>query len=394
MADSTIIRVNDVSKNFRIDKDKSLKERLVLRKGNRAKGEEFWALQDINFELDAGRTLGLIGHNGSGKSTLLKVIGGILAPTTGFVERRGRLAALLELGAGFHPDLTGRENVFLNASILGITRKQTQAYFDGIVEFSGIEQFIDTQVKFYSSGMYVRLAFAVAVHVDPEILLVDEVLAVGDEPFQRKCLEKIKTFQREGRTIVYVTHALDQTRELCDRVILLEKGNVLVDGDPIEAVRAFRKRYENDDTLPEADTGTGEMSILGATVVDADGRPRDRFAPGDDLWIEVAVESRVPVDAWVVGLALYDQVDALVYGTNSDLMGLHLDPVTGRATLRFAFRNIPMVEGKYSVTVALHGPRASTEYHRLDRVTSFRVESTSKDLGFVHLTPQLDVIPA
>src|ERR1700709_795835 len=208
-----IIRVSDVSKKFNIHKDKNLKERIVNAGRSKAHAEEFWALKDISFELEAGKTLGLIGHNGAGKSTLLKVIGGILTPNTGYVERRGRLAALLELGAGFHGDLTGRENVYLNASILGLSRKQTEQYFDEIVEFSGIEQFIDPQGKFYPGGMYFRLAFWVAVHVDPEILLIDEVLAVGDEPFQRKCLDRIKQFQHDGRTIILVTHSLEPVRQ-------------------------------------------------------------------------------------------------------------------------------------------------------------------------------------
>src|SRR5215204_7385935 len=226
---TTVIRVSDVSKKFSLNANKSLKERLVNARTTSEHKSEFWALRNIDLEIASGTSLGLIGHNGSGKSTLLKVIGGILSPTEGMVERRGRLAALLELGAGFHGDLSGRENVYLNASILGLTRRQTDAYFDAIVDFSGIERFIDTQVKFYSSGMYVRLAFAVAVHVDPDILLVDEVLAVGDESFQRKCLEKIRSFMREGRTIVFVTHGLDQVRQLCDRVIMLESGQVVVD---------------------------------------------------------------------------------------------------------------------------------------------------------------------
>src|SRR3954449_6273316 len=227
MPDVAVVKIADASKRFVIRKEKSLKERLVnLGRSNQHK-DDFWALKNIDLEIYSGSTVGLIGPNGSGKSTLLKLIGGILQPTSGTVEHRGRLAALLELGAGFHPDLTGRENVYLNASILGLSRKQTDEFFDGIVAFSGIEPFIDTQVKFYSSGMYVRLAFAVAVHVDPDLLLVDEVLAVGDEPFQRKCLDKIRSFQREGRTIVLVTHSLGQITEFCDRAVLLNKGEVL-----------------------------------------------------------------------------------------------------------------------------------------------------------------------
>lgn len=186
---STIIKLDDVSKRFVLHKHKSVKERIVNFGRGRQFQEDFWALRDVDLEVPLGSTLGLVGHNGSGKSTLLKVIGGIIDPSMGTVSRRGRMAALLELGAGFHPDLSGRENVYLNAAILGLNQKEIDRYFDAIVDFSGIEAFIDTQVKFYSSGMYVRLAFAVAVHVDPDLLLVDEVLAVGDEPFQKKCME-------------------------------------------------------------------------------------------------------------------------------------------------------------------------------------------------------------
>ncbi len=238
-----VIRTHDVSKRFIIRKDKSLKERIVNFGRSKKHKEDFWALRDIGIDITAGTSVGLVGANGSGKSTLLKVIGGIIQPNNGTVERRGRLAALLELGAGFHPDLTGRENVFLNGSILGLTQKQTADYFDSIVDFSEIGDFIDTQVKFYSSGMYVRLAFAIAVHVDPDILLVDEVLSVGDEPFQEKCMAKIREFQAEGRTIVFVSHSAAQIEELCDRVIVLSHGNIVFDGDTGPGILALRESF-------------------------------------------------------------------------------------------------------------------------------------------------------
>ncbi|UOY01219.1 ABC transporter ATP-binding protein [Blastococcus sp. PRF04-17] len=252
-----VIQVEGLSKRFVIRKDKSIKERIVNAAMSRRHREDFWALRDVDLTIDAGTTVGLIGPNGSGKSTLLKAIGGIIQPTSGTVLRRGRLAALLELGAGFHPDLTGRDNVYLNAAILGLTRQQTDRHFDAIVDFSGIEKFIDTQVKFYSSGMYVRLAFAVAVHVDPDILLVDEVLAVGDEPFQRKCLDRIKRFQHEGRTIVLVTHALDQVVEICNRAVVLENGRVLADGTAREATKVLRADFDEQATTEMAATGRG-----------------------------------------------------------------------------------------------------------------------------------------
>ncbi len=387
---SPIIRVNEVSKKFTINKDKSLKERLVNFGRAKKHMQVFWALKEVSFELEASKTLGLIGANGSGKSTLLGVIGGILSPDAGYVERRGRLAALLELGAGFHGDLTGRENVYLNASILGLTRRQTDAYFDAIVDFSGIEQFIDTQVKFYSSGMYVRLAFAVAVHVDPDILLVDEVLAVGDEPFQRKCMERIKQFQSEGRSIVFVTHSLDQVRQLCDRVIMLEHGRTVVDGTPVDALRAFRERY-NVQAGQEPEHGDRRLEIIKTIVTDGEGRPRDRFAPGDSLGIELEVLAHEPTDDWVAGVAITNNLDLLVYGTNTKLLGIPLAPLVDRRRIRYLFDNIPMVEGEYYVTVAVH-PQVGPEYHRLDRAVSFKVSSDAAEDGVLHLIPRFEVM--
>jgi ABC-2 type transport system ATP-binding protein len=389
---SAVIRVVDVSKRFSLNRENSLKERLVLRRVSRSEAREFTALENISFDLEAGHTLGLIGANGSGKSTLLKLIGGILTPNTGYVERRGRLAALLELGAGFHPDLTGRENVYLNASILGLTRRQIDAYFDQIVDFSGIEDFIDTQVKFYSSGMYVRLAFAVAVHVDPEILLVDEVLAVGDEPFQRKCLDRIKQFQREGRTIVFVTHGIDVTRQLCDRVILLDHGKVIVDGTPLEALRSFRDATAPD-SGPGEEAGSREIEIVAVEVAGTDGQPRETFIPGDDLVIDVHLRARHPVAKWACGMAIFNETDTLIYGTNSDLIGMTLHPITDEARLRFSFREIPMVEGRFQVTVAVHPPDSEKEYHRVERAARFRVRSDAGEVGVLHLVSELAELP-
>jgi ABC-2 type transport system ATP-binding protein len=235
-----VVQVDDVSKRFVIRKEKSLKERIVNFGRSQRFKEDFWALDHIAFEVPAGQTVGLLGANGSGKSTLLKVVGGIIRPTTGSVRRRGRVAALLELGAGFHPDLTGRENVYLNAAILGLSHTETAARFDSIVDFSEVSEFIDTQVKFYSSGMYVRLAFAIAVHVDPDILLVDEVLAVGDERFQQKCLDKIAEFQTEGRTILFVSHSSTQVEAVCHRGVVLSHGRAIYDGEVPGALDALR----------------------------------------------------------------------------------------------------------------------------------------------------------
>jgi ABC-2 type transport system ATP-binding protein len=239
-----VVRIDDLSKRFVIRKEKSLKERIVnFGRSNRNK-EDFFALKHVDIEILSGQTVGLVGHNGSGKSTLLKMIGGIVQPSSGSVLRRGEVAALLELGAGFHPDLTGRENVYLNGSVLGLSKSAIEASFQSILDFSEIGDFIDTQVKFYSSGMYVRLAFAIAVHVNPDILLVDEVLAVGDEQFQEKCMAKIREFQSEGRTIILVSHAASQIREVCDRVIVLNHGEVIFDGDTPGGLRALKKSFD------------------------------------------------------------------------------------------------------------------------------------------------------
>jgi ABC-type polysaccharide/polyol phosphate transport system ATPase subunit len=222
---TTALEVQDVSKSFRLYRERpsSVKQRLLV---TRSKAEDFWALREISFDIEQGSSVGLIGHNGSGKTTLLKCIAGILRPTTGSIRLRGRMAALLELGAGFHPELTGRENVYLNASFLGLSRRDTDRVYDDIVGFAELEDFMDNQVKFYSSGMLVRLGFAVAVHVDPEVLLIDEVLAVGDESFQQRCIDRVRRFQADGRTIVLVTHALDTVVDVCDRAVMLDHGLV------------------------------------------------------------------------------------------------------------------------------------------------------------------------
>jgi ABC-2 type transport system ATP-binding protein len=238
----TAIEVSDISKQFVLRHTRSLKEAAVwLAKGRRGDlSEKFHALKNVSVEVKAGETVALLGLNGSGKSTLLKHISGVMLPDTGTVKTRGRVAGLIEVGAGFHPDLSGRDNVYLNGAILGMTEQQVKDRFDDIVEFSEIGQFIDTEVKFYSSGMYLRLAFSVAVHTDPEVFLIDEILAVGDEPFQRKCIDKIQELARDGKTLVVVSHDLDLVSRICERGILLEHGNVKFDGSIHDAVAILR----------------------------------------------------------------------------------------------------------------------------------------------------------
>ena len=297
-----VIVIDDVSKTFALRKDNSLKERIVtLGRRGRQHREEFQSLKDVSFSIQAGSSIALMGPNGSGKSTLLKVIGGIIEPSQGSVMRRGRLAALLELGAGFHPDLSGRDNVYLNAAILGLTREETDQRFDSIVAFSEIGDFIDTQVKFYSSGMYVRLAFAVAVHTDPDILLVDEVLAVGDEAFQRKCMDKIREFQREGRTIVLVSHSAAQVMDICDQAVVLSHGEVVFIGESAEATKVHREILEGKRKAtaahgPVEDRRTARVTAI--RVLDAGGMPIADVRPGEDIIVQIDVDGAAGGATW------------------------------------------------------------------------------------------------
>lgn len=242
LTDSTCVIVDHITKRFKIRHTHSLKEFVVAKMSGKreAQSERFTALDDINLQISDGETVALLGFNGSGKSTLLKLISGVMKPDEGNILVRGKLAGLIEVGAGFHPDLTGRENVFLNGAILGMTEKQIEDSFDDIVDFSEIRDFIDTEVKFYSSGMFLRLAFSVAVHTDPDVFLVDEILSVGDEPFQKKCLDRIRELRESGKALVIVSHSLDMVSELCDRGIVLERGKIIHDGAIDEAVALLR----------------------------------------------------------------------------------------------------------------------------------------------------------
>ena len=383
-----VVRVSDVSKRFVIRKDNSLKERLVtLGRAGRRHREDFWALKGVSIDIHAGETIALIGHNGSGKSTLLKVIGGIIDPTGGSVARRGRIAALLELGAGFHPDLTGRENVFLNASILGLSREDTESKFDDIVKFAGIGDFIDTQVKFYSSGMYVRLAFAVAVHTDPDLLLVDEVLAVGDEAFQRKCLDKIRSFQQEGRTIILVTHNLGQVTELADRAVLLNEGQVVIDGEPHEAVAQFRNLLEGRRADESGDDPEAQRSLdarIVSTVAHAVGRaPGEPVQPGDDLLVEVELEHKSGIDDWVCAIQIDTTMGLAVYGTTTKRLGARLGRLKERRTVKFLLKDVRFGEGKYFINSSLMD-LAGRHLIDIPQATSFDAPAHASSAGVVY----------
>ena len=395
------IEVDDVSKRFRLYHEQftSLKERILH--GGRVPFEDFWALRDITLSIEAGETFGLLGHNGSGKSTLLKCIAGILRPTDGEIRTVGRLAALLELGAGFQPDLSGRENVYLNASILGVKRAEIDRRFDDIVEFAGDEvaRMIDNQVKFYSSGMYVRLGFAVAINMDPEILLVDEVLAVGDEDFQRKCLDKVHSFQQEGRTIVVVTHSPDMVRQVCDRAAALHHGRMVDIGAPNDVIRTFREKLMTGVTAASdvnKEMATSELSPLwhkvkmtGIEVVYATSGA-EAVRQGEPLTFRVGYEAAEAVEDIVAGIALYGPQGQLVYGTNTHLLGQDLPSIAGTGTISFLIRELPLLDGVYRLTVGLHN-LGGLQYDHWEQQALIEVSAPGRDIGVARLDTTVGV---
>lgn len=383
-----IVVIQDVSKKFTIRRDNSLKERVVTlgRKG-RAHREDFVALTDVSFTIPAGTSIGLLGPNGSGKSTLLKVIGGIIDPTSGSVLRRGRMAALLELGAGFHPDLSGRDNVYLNASILGLSRAETDAQFDAIVAFAEIGEFIDTQVKFYSSGMYVRLAFAVAVHTDPDLLLVDEVLAVGDEAFQRKCMDKIRQFQSEGRTIILVSHSAAQVMEVCDQGVVLHRGAVAFYGSAADATKAHReilegKRKQN--LAAETEQPRGQSRVTGIRVTDTSGRVLREAEPGEDIVVQIDVDHIDPLHDWFTTFSIDTPTGQQVFGTGARRLGASHGPAKpGKVTIEYVIPNVSFGGGQYFVNADV----ADSEHERMDVLwqgASFFVPMDDRATGTVY----------
>lgn len=338
-----MIRLKGIRKDFKLRHEKSIKEVLISLASRRSEANNrFHALTNVNISIAQGESVGLVGHNGSGKSTLLKIIGGILSPTEGEVWRRGKLAALLELGAGFHPDLTGRENVYLNASILGMSRAETAKLIPEIIAFSDIpEEFIDSQVKFYSSGMYVRLAFAVAVHSDPDILLIDEVLAVGDEPFQHKCLLKIREFQEQGKTIVFVSHSPQQVKDVCNRVIVLSHGDVIFDGDAQEGLDELHKGYaEKELQSSTSDSSSDKENVVlieNVKLHSTKGKKSINF--GDELQIDVDIEV-CQENKFDLVVDLLGPSREVLYRTSIHKLGIKVPTKVGFHKINFLIKNI------------------------------------------------------
>lgn len=380
-----------VWKSYRIyhHRSHSLKEKVLTR---RNAYEVFWALKGIDLEVPAGTTLGIIGHNGSGKSTLLKTFARILTPDKGYLEVNGTLSSLLELGIGFHPELTGRENVYLGGSLLGQSRRQVDARYDEIVDFAGIEQFMDMPVKNYSSGMYARLAFAVAVSVEPEILLIDEVLSVGDERFQIKCYQRIAEFKAQGRTIVLVSHSLDAIRALCSKAVWIENGLVRENGEATEVVGNYlREAHASIARQLESSThrlGSGDMEIEEVTFVDGAGKDSASFRTGDPMTIRLRYRAGPQVQEASCGVAVYRaDTQAYVFGQNSKAAGVEI-PLTPTGVIEFTIPELPLLQGRYEISVALHDDDVTTIYDSFDRAHSFSVyhnPAMPGDAGTVHV---------
>jgi lipopolysaccharide transport system ATP-binding protein len=388
------LRLDHVFKRFRRgqrhdslrDLIPSLVKRAVSRDRDRALvAEEFWVLNDISFELKQGDTLGIIGHNGAGKSTMLKHLSGIMEPTRGRIEVTGRLSALIEVGAGFHPDLTGRENVFLNGVILGMTRAEVKRKFDEIVDFAGLAEFIDTPVKRYSSGMFARLGFSVAAHLEPDILVIDEVLSVGDFAFQRKGLEKMRAIAKGGATVIFVSHNLQAVAEFCERGILLEKGRVIADGATDEVIRRYL------DTAPSHDQKQrrGPVSVSRTTMSGADGQS-GRFSAGQKARVAVSIEAGQAVENVAVVLDVFNADFYEVFNTSSERLGSPpLSLEAGQNAVCEFDIELNLGPGTYYVGVYLYRYDVEREYDHVFPATSFVVTSDRDTRGAANLYPKV-----
>jgi len=410
---ATAVSLEHVSKKFtlRHQKARSFQEAVINyfhhRNGTR---EEFWALKDIDLEIARGETLGIVGRNGSGKSTVLKLITRILEPTSGRVTVDGKVSALIELGAGFHPDLTGRENIYLNGSILGLSRKDMSRKLDDIVKFAELDRFIDTPVKHYSSGMYARLGFSVAISVDPDILIIDEVLSVGDESFQRKCMDKIREFKEKGITIIFVSHSLDAIKNLCDRAIWLEAGAIkgvakasrIVDSYLVDANTTglvWTAEAESGKALKAEGGrnrwGSREVEITRVRLLDGNGRDRQWFLPKERFVVRMEYHAREVVPSPVFGIAIHGEDGTHITGPNTATSGYDIQRVDGDGRVDYVIEDLPLVPGSYDLSVAVYDctrTHAFDHHHRLYRF-EVRRGAVGEDLGLVRIPCVWEHVP-
>jgi lipopolysaccharide transport system ATP-binding protein len=385
------IEFEAVSKRFILHRDRrdTIQERVAGMLSRRPPGEAFWAVRDVSFAVEQGQSLGLVGHNGAGKSTILKMMTRILEPTEGSLRTQGRIAALLELGSGFHPELSGRENVFLYGSLMGLGKAEMAARLPEIIEFADIGDFIDTEIKHYSSGMYTRLAFAVATAVDPDILITDEVLAVGDESFQRKCMERIYGFRRAGKTIIFVSHALEVVRSLCDVAVWLDHGEQRASGPAGEVIDAYladvnrqeqeRLAASRGETAAPGESafrrGSHEAEILRVQLLDSSGAEQSLFASRRPLTVRMHYRAHERIAGPIFGLAIYHESGVWITGPNTEFDGLSLPAIEGDGVLDYTVPSLPLLDGRYQVSVALYDSTHLHTYDMHDRLYSLTVRS-------------------
>ncbi len=353
--------------------------------------ERFWALRGVDFAIEKGRTVGVIGPNGSGKSSLLGLVAGTITPSVGAVTARGRISSLLELGAGFHPDLSGRENVFLNAAILGIAREDVKRRFDHIVEFAGLRDFIDMPVKHYSSGMYVRLGFAVAVEMDPDVLLIDEVLAVGDVAFQLKCLDRIREFQRAGKTLLFVSHALQTVEEFCHEAFLIHKGALVARGEPGGVILRYIREFMGEGGgVWTQEFGTREVEFSGVRLLDESGGEAATFTTGRPMVVEIRYRAHRRIEQPVFGFSIKTGNGFYVFGSNTQIAEHRIEAVEGEGTVRLRFDPLTLMHGNYFLSLSIHSRDHATQFHRREDWYPFAVRNPTGALGAFHMASGWD----
>jgi ABC-type polysaccharide/polyol phosphate transport system ATPase subunit len=382
--------VEHVARRFRVYPRESRSLKQLVLSGGRGRATDVWALRDVSFAVEPGSAVGLVGRNGSGKSTLLRILSGIIKPSSGRAEVGGRVASLLELGAGFHPDFTGRENVFLNGSILGLKRAYIREQLDEIVAFAGLEEFIDLPVRTYSSGMYMRLGFAIAAHLAADVLLLDEVFAVGDEAFQRKCFGKIFEFKRNGGTIVFVSHDAASVERLCERAVLLREGVIAFDGPTRDAMASYQRQLA-DERDPEErgaglnEWGSGEARISDIRVCGAAGEDRAQFLSGEPLSLRVRLATDRVLPPPRLSFEVRDEVGRLLAGTAVDTAELGWPDGPGELVTRFDVDSLPLADGRFEVALALADPAGEHVYHHLAQAATFVVYPAGAERGSVLL---------
>jgi ABC-2 type transport system ATP-binding protein len=402
----TAVVFRKVTKKYRIvhDKNPSLKETIIHLR--RSTYEDFLALDGVSFKVQKGETFGIIGPNGSGKSTILKLLSRIMPPTSGRIEMNGTVSALLELGAGFHPDLTGKENIYLNAAILGLDSRFVAERFDEIVGFAELEKFIDTPVKNYSSGMYVRLGFAIAVNVNPDILLVDEVLTVGDQSFQAKCLERIYDFMRGGKTIIIVSHDLDMISNICNRALFLYQGKKIKEATAAETVREYRSFIEESELEKESASlgiqepsrilqsaerfGSGEAEIYDVHLEDMNGSSSTHFRSGDDAAIVLKVKFNKDVNDPIFGIRMTNELNINTYGTNTYIKGKRTGKFKKNEEREIVFRQpLSLIKGKYFITAAVGHRDGKRYYDWRTNIAEFTVVDEESSEGVANLSSEI-----